>query len=377
MKVSNPFRVTNIGTRLSSPIFTEQKIDQYFDIAGNCIASSPGMLVAGGLTTNKSNMCWSIDNGITWYPSDNNFFEGGRCQGVAYSPSLSRWVAVGNGSSGKTVAYSDNGKLWIESGNFFQNEEGQGRGVAFGDDRFIIVGRRNDGGVGVAWSTDGINWATTETTVFDGSYIGNSVAYSSDQNKWVIVGENNVSTIFYSVNKGLNFLPSDNFFGNLGAERGEGNGISYSNNRWIAVGGNYDVFDNTRSIGYSDNGISWNESTNIWENGKGYSVSYGSNGRWFATGIDKSCYSEDNGITWNLSTFSSNFNGFGTLFLFNTDTGVPIWILVGRSGFFEENVFSILVTDGIFINNIVDTTYPSLNPQLLKLLPFFRKRLYG
>lgn len=358
MQVSIPF--SGLASRLGQPDQTVQCINQYFKRFGFAVANGANMMVAGGSDEkSQPNMCWSTNNGLSWYPANNNFFGGGNgaCRGVAYSPTLSRWVAVGEGNNG-TVAYSNDGKTWIASQNYF-GVGGAGYGVAFANGRFVICGFNNSTSTsveGVAWSTDGLTWTSS---IMDG-FFGSSAFYSSEQNKWVVVGGDNfTSSIYYSVDNATTFVPSDNyFFGN-----GVGRGVFYGNGRWVAVGANG---DNTRSIGYSDDGIVWKSATNFWstEFSSGLSVSF-AKGVWVACGvasIPSNCYSLDNGVTW----LPANLLMLGGSVVYNSAN--QYWIQVG----FRPDGFCILASsNGIDWGYCYALVTPGLQARLLPLLPFF------
>jgi hypothetical protein len=75
---------------------------------------------------------------------------------VAYSSSLSRWVAVGEGTN--SIAYSNDGITWVGLGTSLLNGYG-GYCVAWNGTMFIAGGGQSGPG-GMAYSTDGMNWTT-------------------------------------------------------------------------------------------------------------------------------------------------------------------------------------------------------------------------
>ena len=95
----------------------------------------------------------------------------------------------------------------------------------------------------IAYSTNGINWATIIDSDLIFSTQGNDVHWNNI--RWVAVGEG-TNSIAYS-GEGLEWFTvtnSTNIFT-------KGNGVASNKKRWIAVG------EGTNTIAYSDDGITW------------------------------------------------------------------------------------------------------------------------
>ena len=141
-------------------------------------------------------------NGTIWTGLGNSIFtvnaanDGGR--GVAWSSSLSLWVAVGVGIT-NTIATSTNGTSWTGLGTSIFTIGGNG--VAWnGTDRWVAVG---SGMNSIATSSNGTSWTGLGTSIFT---IGKGVAWNSSLSKWVAVGSgaNSIATS----SDGINWFPS-------------------------------------------------------------------------------------------------------------------------------------------------------------------------
>jgi hypothetical protein len=125
----------------------------------NALASSTTLFVAGGGPTTTNPLAWSPDSGDNWYNSSNGTatypFSGGICQALAWNGS--KWVAGGVGTN--PLAYSYDGKTWIQSANgtgLFSG--GQCSGITWNGTNWLAVG---DGSTVIAYSSNGISWQST------------------------------------------------------------------------------------------------------------------------------------------------------------------------------------------------------------------------
>jgi hypothetical protein len=102
----------------------------------------------------------SIDGGLTWVAGDNTPGITYTNKGVAYSPTLDRWVAIAgiSGPSSEAI-YSDDGGLTWSAGTISVTKNFSS--VAWVGDKFIAT---SFGGF-TASSTDGIAWTTSGATI--------------------------------------------------------------------------------------------------------------------------------------------------------------------------------------------------------------------
>jgi hypothetical protein len=232
-------------------------------IGGYCVAYNGKIWLAGGTnaTTPTVTLAYSFD-GIVW-TAVNNFttnimgnLSGGVCRGIAWSPQLNIWVAVGRGSATTPtngsfqLAYSYDGINWVGvpsvifAGNI-------GICVTWGKDKFVAGGGNTSGGNKIYYSTDGINWIAN-SGVFSTGYLG--IGFNGSI--WVAVGNNSTSTgVAYSYN-GINWSLGATTIFNSGTQINSAVAWSGSSNRWVATG-----LSTTNSIYYSFDGINWSAST--------------------------------------------------------------------------------------------------------------------
>jgi hypothetical protein len=153
-------------------------------------------------------ICISLNNGVTWIPSTNatSIFTS-RVDGVAFSPTLNRFVAVGVGNK---IGYSTDGLTWSAStgGTLFTGGT-LIKTIAYSNtlDRFVAGGTA---GV-VAVSNDGITWTQSPNSqvVFTGTNINfalNKITWSDTQ--FVGVGYGTTAGVVGTSPDGLTWTPS-------------------------------------------------------------------------------------------------------------------------------------------------------------------------
>jgi collagen type VII alpha len=192
------------------------------------------------------------DDGLTWsYPS---FYAtvASTIYGLAWNGAL--WVGAGHGPILSApfwteMLYSSDGITWTAppypggypfgglSGTNGASGTVSGKGVAYGNNRFVAVGY---GDCSIAWSSDGLSWTRLGLAIFSTSGNGiawngrlfvavgsgtNSIAYSSDGVTWTGLGTGIFST--------------------------SGNSVCWTGERWVATG------TGTNTLAYSDNGTTW------------------------------------------------------------------------------------------------------------------------
>ena len=167
-----------------------------------------GRDVAVGQLLTAPQICISLDYGVTWIPSTNptSIFTS-RVDGVAFSPILNRFVAVGVGN---TIGYSTDGLTWSAStgGTLFTGGT-LIKTIAYSNtlDRFVAGGTA---GV-VAVSTDGITWTQSPNSqvVFTGTNINfalNKITWSDTQ--FVGVGYGTTDGVVGTSPDGLTWTPT-------------------------------------------------------------------------------------------------------------------------------------------------------------------------
>ena len=219
------------------------------------------------------------------------------------------WVAVGEQDGGGTqnpgnIMYSTDGKKWeeIKEGPSFLN----GNGVAYSSeqDRWVAVGDADNDSDSIMWSDNGKNWVPSSQEGASFASGGNNVAYGKDL--WVAVGDNNTGSggtcyrnILSSPDGKVWTQSSDSgdFF------RTDGRDVAYGkdendNDLWVAVGNNEDLGSGDPggfgNIMYSTTGTCWVKSSSSGASfagfaGLGNGVAYGKD-LWVAVGNNEDPY---------------------------------------------------------------------------------------
>jgi hypothetical protein len=157
-------------------------------IAVDTINNSYHFALVGGRRLARSVLGSSWNN----TPIDlSNIFTGSQnIQTVAYGNNL--WVVAGTGGimANTTASSGGMGSTWtLVPGNQFGN--GTIRTVTYGNNKWAAAGSESssvfggDSGSRIAFSTDGVNWASVANTAFGSNQV-NSIAFGGG--KWVAVG---------------------------------------------------------------------------------------------------------------------------------------------------------------------------------------------
>jgi hypothetical protein len=272
-----------------------------------CIATNGDMWLVGGTGTaggSLQTMGVSYD-GINWVATQtslNPVFTT-NVRGIAWSPVLKIWVAVGAGTN--QLAYSYNGITWIAVTSVSFGSS-QGYCVAWGEDKFV-AGGGNPGaatpltiGNKLYYSLDGINWIVASPPLAVGIY-----GIEFNGTIWTCVGNNNGATaLAYSYN-GINWTLTVSTI--LNSVLNTGGAVAWSPplNRWVAVGGNVST---GFCAAYSDNGTTWTAVT--IQIGGGQGITWNGN-RFLAgmlSGTGLVIYSSSNGITWTATSSTSSLS---------------------------------------------------------------------
>jgi hypothetical protein len=246
---------------------------------GNKVAYGKDKWVAVGKDENNENILYSTD-GISWYVAEmlspgQSTFPGAAtldgAKGIAYGNN--RWVAVGkaDGNIGN-ILYSDNGISWqralMSDGTspFISSDNSAGLNVSYDSDNdlWLAVGRVNNDN-NLLISNDGISWVVRNATLEGGSFFARGcydIIYSSEKDAYIATGSNGGSeeeNIAFSTN-GISWQAGSMSNGISFPFKSNVNGltVNYSNNLnlWFATGGN-DLGVETGTIITSTNGISW------------------------------------------------------------------------------------------------------------------------
>ena len=239
---------------------------------------TPGAVNYGNSNSSNTSIAYSTDL-QKWYfaPFTTTIFATG-AYGVCWSPSLSIWVAVGQGTY--TTAISLNGSNWVGRATtaLFTTA---GYSVLWNSTNNIFVAVGYGTGTTIATSPDGSNWTAVATTTLWGVSPagGYGIAWNSTNNTYVAVG---ISTA--TMSNSIAYCPNGNATGWVGAGSNifttAGWGVAWNGSMWLAVG------QGTNTIAYSvNNGVSWfaaSNSTSVFSTA-GYGVSW-TGSLWVITG---------------------------------------------------------------------------------------------
>jgi hypothetical protein len=269
-----------------------------------CVATNGQIWVAGGAGSTR--LGYSFD-GIVWTAVINSTtIIDVNVKGLAWSPVLKLWVAVGTGSLGTNqVAYSYDGINWIgvtlPGGGF---SGAVGLDVAWGEDKFVACGGVNNANTRkFYYSFDGKTWIlVTSTTFLFGAY---GIGFNGSL--WVAVGNGNGSTAYsydgitWIIGSGATF--SSNDFNGNGA-------VAWNGYRWVVTSGTATPTATATPILYSTDGINWTAAGTPAGMGGCAMVWAGTR---FIAGMSVpstavQMYTSPDGITWTIATT----NAFGT-----------------------------------------------------------------
>ena len=243
------------------------------------------------------------EDGICWTGVEDSASICQGFNGVAWNGRI--FVAVGSVNSGlnNSIATSQDGKIWIPVLNSTTVFSAIGNGVAWNGELWVAVGAGTNT---IAYSENGTVWigADSTTNIFTQGF---GVAWNGEV--WIAVGTSSSTTIAYSRN-GINWvgIPNSTTILTVGKD------ISWTGNRFVAVG------DGTNSIVWSKDGINnWepvSNSTNIFTIGYGIAWSGLKNSVYInqpivmgGIGTNELVYSED-AINW-IGVGTSIFEGGG------------------------------------------------------------------
>ncbi len=360
--------------------------------------SNGSYVIAGGTSVTSHALLTSADRGATFTAcsvsvtaiSTTNLFTG--VGGIAWSPTLSIWVAVGTGNT--TIAYSTDlsGERWTSVTNSKTSIfTSQGSHVVWDsvNARFIAAGYYVNS---LAYSYDGINWIGITIATSGISYghrigiippettqvqQGNAVIWNSYSKRFIASGNGTtpiltsgdgvmwsrsrqspqtivatgdptptgaLHSIAYSINGGLTWIP----VGNSKTLMPEGvSNVYYANGIWLATG--QPGTTGTSTVLRSFDGKNWQSipstKSDIFQT-NAFGVEY-ANGIWVITGNGTSyaiAYSTNNTNSWvgvkdSLTIFNSN--------ALSVKYGNGIWIAGGYTTFSLAYSYNGMVWTGI------------------------------
>ena len=245
-------------------------------------------------------------------------------------PNINRLVVVGGASllqGGVTIAVSDDGGINWEAANSSDNIFAEGFDVIWlgnlTNPLWVAVGQPYTGvnNNTIVRSTNGRDWTSISNTPFGNNGSGYGIAYDSNNNLLISVGNNDpldaTSTcIGYSNDLGITWTKITNAtidgivetINNI-FDTGGITAISYGNGMWVAVGITSGIYAPYIT---SNDGINWiGYNTNLWDN-KGFnktSILHCSGNNWIMGGFatnplppdiakGRILISNDNGISW-------------------------------------------------------------------------------
>jgi hypothetical protein len=293
--------------------------------------------VAAGTQSASPNICLKYSqNGTTWSDALSGYFTT-QARGVTYDGS-NFWVAAGSGTMANFI-YSSDGKNW-SNGSLLDpiGLFAVGTSVTFGGNFCIgTLDLAGDAGNTTVWySSKGDIWNSAPAF----SIAGYGAAYDGAGN-WIAVGEDASpgTTILFSSDADITTWRST---GITNAFTTRGNGITYGNGQWVAVGA-----DGTGSnIKYSSDGLTWQNATGAIFGTAGFGVEYDGIGTWVAVGqgnptSSNILYSSD-GHTWsNISSGDFAVGGQGIRY----NRGTNMWIATGINGDSVTIKYSYNATD--------------------------------
>ncbi len=268
-------------------------------------------------SSNQNYGCFTSSDGINYTRQASTIISvsGSEAYGIAYSPSLNLYVAVGSdpNSLGRTLATSSNLTSWSLNSNVFG---GFGNAVTWSSEQELFVAAGGSATATLsnclASSSNGIDWFTFRSNSNDNFARGFGVTYAPELRIWVATGFTNNSILTSSNGYNWNVVPTT--IGPYGCVRG----LAWSpeQNQYVAVGRSSNFVIST-----SPDGITWRgrASLNIFE------ITYGGNAiiwvselsLWIALGRGNSrIVTSPDGITW-TTVSSSPFSTSGNAIAWN------------------------------------------------------------
>ena len=278
----------SIATSPDGTTWTGRTGTGIFGNGGYGIAYFRNLIVAVGQSTNT--YATSAD-GINWTGRGITGITG-IGNSVAYSPTLSRWVAVGLGTN--SIAYSDNGTTWVgvTGLTIFGTS---GTSVIWNGTYFVATGTGTNV---LATSADGITWRGTAQN--NATTALSSLGYRAPI--MVACGQG-TNVLCYSTDNGNTWTQTATTAMTTSARE-----IAWNGNIWVSVG------SGTNSIATSPDGITWTgrTTTTIFST-SGFDILWADSLKlWIAAGTGTNCIATSpDGINWTARVLV-NAGSFGT-----------------------------------------------------------------
>jgi predicted acyltransferase (DUF342 family) len=305
-----PFQYTQAGTswQASGAVLPQGTLTKILQSTNFLWVAS-----AESLTTSTQTLQWSYD-GYTWNEAQSGGFYGISNATPTYlARSIAtngfRFVGVGYADPPITsILYSDDGMNWNNCfGSVFSTGLPNGLGgydVVYSSrfQRFVAVGADSLGGMGIRWSSNGINWSNaTSVFPFNGFCIGeNSLQFLAFGQSTIADDPNKTQVLTSPTGLVWQYIALD-----LPTRIRR---VAFGNGLWVAVGSTITGNPITDSIQYSsDAGASWNSATTGGLNA--FDVLYDSNlSKWFAIGESNgfpSVQTSSDGANWSPTPFGT------------------------------------------------------------------------
>ncbi|NDB85259.1 MAG: hypothetical protein EB127_21540, partial [Alphaproteobacteria bacterium] len=286
-----------------------------FSVSGKGVVWNGDIFVAVGEGTNT--IAYSSD-GISW-TGIGTFVFTTRGNSVAWNGEI--FVAVGEGTN--TIAYSYDGITWTGIGTVLMS--GKGLGIVWTGKIFIVGGSTSSPSGIIAFSSNGIQWKSTNSTVFTTQC--NHISFNSRRYNTINFPKNltigcgsGTNTLALSYDNGLTWS-------GLGTSvfSTEGRGVSWNGIRWVAVGEGTNTIAFTKPplndtftglgtsiFGTRGNGVIWGGNKFVASGAGGNTIAYSSDGIvWFTppsplaftTTCQNVCYT---GLSSSIRTLTPN-----------------------------------------------------------------------
>lgn len=289
-------------------------------------------------------VAYSYD-GITWIAVNDNVFSSIGVANAAWGDDKFI-ISTGSINYGDDIAYSSDGITWIAGQeNLFGNEGikdfawSGDTWVAIGGNRYMSGGRSR-----IAYSPDGINWTEVPDTTFGTSRSIYGLAWGDD--RFIVIGDsdNQYRKTAYSMD-GINWTAGPDRYSGGFSSSGSIENITWGNGTWIAARGWMNINTST------DGGMTWNSIIASSSSGAVRKIAWG-NGKFVAVGESSMIGVSSDGVTWTVGTHHTAFGNNNPIYTISW--GGDKFIACSLDGMTTKMAYS---QDGITWTAITDTTF--------------------